>query len=123
MRLLQFSLAVLTIAAAIASEVAFHVWWSGDASSALAYILADAPMIMAILGALLAIAIAGSHEYEFTIALVPVNALALLGAVLMIFGNPLALLMALLLALTTIVTGLLMNRAWREGSSAQLAEG
>ncbi len=107
MRLVQSLLALLTIAA----EVVFHLWWSGDTSPAVIFIRVDAPMIMAILGGVLAIAIAATREYGFTMSLVPVTALTLLGAG---FGivNPLAFPAALLLLLTTIACGLSMTSKW-----------
>lgn len=106
-------MATVTIVLAALNAVVVHVWWVPDRSGALTFAVIDGPMLFVALAGLLAITIAETGRYEFKIVLVVMTVLAVAWAFFAFWGDPLAYVVALSLLITTVVSGIAMNRAWR----------
>jgi hypothetical protein len=106
-------MAIVTMALAALNAVAVHGWWTPDRSAALVFAVIDASMAFVVLAALLTIIIAETGRYELNLVLMAATVLTVPLALFVFWGDPLLYLVALSLLITTIVSGLAMNRAWR----------
>ncbi len=109
-------MAIVTVALAVLNVVIVHVWWTPDHSRGLYIALVDAWMAFVVFAGLLAITIAKTGRYELNLALMAATVLTVALALLLFWGDPLAYVVALSLLITTVTSGIAMNRAWRSRS-------